>query len=257
LPPHSYRQRLSRRCSFVVLSGLIFSVSACAGSSVSPASPSSSPTPRVTASSHSSEPALASPLAGSYAALGASETYGIGAVPRTDGYAYLVAKGLHARHFVDVGIPGTTLDQGFDTELAGALSARPALCTVFFGVNDIRAGVPRSTFVQDLHDLVATLRQAHVQVVIIGIPDLSKVPAVAHLHISGIHSIVSSWNAGMLQVARQTGAHFLDLRRYDAELASHPNYVSSDGLHPSNAGHARLAHVVVAAVMHAGLWRAS
>jgi acyl-CoA thioesterase I len=255
LPPLSYRQRLSRCCSFLVLSGLIFSVSACAGGSVSPASPS--PTPGVTASSHSTEPALAPPLAGSFAALGASETYGIGAAPRTDGYAYLVAKSLHARHFVDVGIPGTTLDQGYDTELAGALSARPALCTVFFGVNDIRAGVSRATFVQDLHDLVATLRQAHAQVVIIGIPDLSKVPAVAHLHISGIHSIVSSWNAGMLQVARQTGAHFLDLRHYDAELASHPNYVSSDGLHPSNAGHARLAQVVVSAVTHAGLWRAS
>jgi lysophospholipase L1-like esterase len=194
-------------------------------------------------------------MPGSYAALGASETYGMGAAPRTAGYAYLVAHALHTRRFVDVGIPGTTLNQGYEAELASALAIRPSLCTVFFGVNDLRAGVTRDAFLQDLHDLVATLRSTHAQVVVVGIPDLSHVPAVARLHISNLRGIVASWNEGMARVARQTGAHFLDLRQYSAELASHRGYVAADGLHPSNAGHARLAQVVVATIRQDRLWR--
>ena len=48
------------------------------------------------------EPSLAAPLPGSYAALGASETYGVGAAPHTRGYAYQIAHALRAQQFVDV-----------------------------------------------------------------------------------------------------------------------------------------------------------
>ena len=214
-----------------------------------------SPTATAPPSARSGENSLAPPRTGAYAALGASETYGIGATPNTDGYAYLVAKSLHARHFVDVGIPGTTVADGYDAELTNALAIRPQLCTVFFGVNDIRAGVSRSAFTQNLHDLVATLRQARCRVLIIGIPDLAHVPAVAHSNIGDLGGIVTSWNNGMREVARQTGSSFLDLRQFSAELAFHPEYIAADGLHPSNAGHARLAQVVAAAVRQDGLWK--
>jgi acyl-CoA thioesterase-1 len=252
VPSFSHLSWLRHGFPLLLLPCLIAVVSACATSGSS-----SPPTPIPTASSSArvTAPKLAPPLHGSYAALGASETYGIGAVPHTNGYAYLVAHALHTRHFVDVGIPGATLDQAYETELANALAIRPALCTVFFGVNDLRGGVTRDAFLQDLHDLVATLRSTRAQVIIVGIPDLAHVPAVAHLHIANLRSIVSAWNSGMAQVARQTGAHFLDLRQYSAELASHRAYVASDGLHPSNAGHARLAQVVVATVRQDRLWR--
>lgn len=203
------------------------------------------------------EPRLAPPLPGSYAALGASETYGVGATPHTNGYAYQVARALHATRFVDVGIPGTTLDAGYNAELTSALAIRPSLCTVFFGINDLRAGVTLDAYMQNLHDLVATLRQAHAQVLIVGLPDVSKLPAVEQTHIGGLQEIVSSWNAGIEKVARQTGAHVLDLRQYDAELAAHPDYIAPDGLHPSNRGHTRLAQVVLSTVRQAHLWRTS
>jgi lysophospholipase L1-like esterase len=215
-------------------------------------SPTSTPSPTAAPT----EPALASALPGSYAALGASETYGVGATPHTHGYAYQVARQLHARHFLDLGIPGTTLDAGYDTELTRALDIRPSFCTVFFGVNDLRAGITKQGFVRELYDLVASLRRAHAQVLIIGIPDLSLLPAVAQLHIGDLRQIVASWNAGMRQVAVRTGAHFLDLNAYSHDLAAHPNYVAADGLHPSNAGHTRLAQVVLATVRQEHLWTA-
>jgi acyl-CoA thioesterase-1 len=199
---------------------------------------------------------LAPPLAGSYVALGASETYGVGAIPHTSGYAYLVAHALHARSFIDTGIPGTTLNSGYQSELTTALNARPQLCTVFFGVNDFRGGVSRSSFLSDLHDLVVTLRQAHAEVIIIGIPDVSLLPAVRRQHISGLHEIVTSWNAGMRRVARQTGSRYLNLDAFAGVLASHPGYIAQDGLHPSTAGHARLAGIVLGAIRTWHLWKA-
>jgi len=215
--------------------------------------PSASVSPAAVTSSR--EPSLAPPLAGSYAALGASDTYGVGAVPHTAGYAYLVARALHARHFVDAGIPGATVSSGYQSELTAALNTRPSLCTVFFGVNDVRAGVTRADFLRNLHDLVATLRQARAQVLIVGFSDLSQVPAVARAHIGGVSQITAAWNAGMRRIARQTGAHFVDLSRFGAEIARHPNYIAADGLHPSTAGHRRIAQVVIAAIRQAGLWR--
>lgn len=232
--------------TFLLLSGLIVALTACGAPG---ASRSATPAP--------TEPTLAPPLPASYAALGASETYGMGAAPHTKGYAYLVAHVLGARHFVDTGIPGTTLDAGYDTELTDALAIRPSLCTVFFGFNDLRSGVQRGPYLRDLRDLVGALRQAHAQVLIIGLPDVSLLPAVRKAQIGGVRAIITSWNSGMATVARRTGAHFLDLSQgqFNAELAAHPNYISSDGLHPSNLGYARLAQIVAAAIRHDGLWR--
>src|SRR5947209_11029311 len=121
------------------------------------ATDSASPDASSRAVSTPTEPALAAPLPGSYAALGASETYGVGAAPHIRGYAYQVAHALGATHFVDEGIPGATLNASYETELTNALAIRPALATVFFGYNDLAQRVSRSAFLRDLHDLAVTL----------------------------------------------------------------------------------------------------
>jgi acyl-CoA thioesterase I len=227
---------------------LIFplTIAACGSSR---AIPVPTATPRAVSAS------LLPPLPHSYAALGASETFGTGAVPHTRGYAYLLAKALRARTFVDTAIPGAPLPSAYETELTNALTARPALCTVFFGFNDLRTGVTRAVFLEDLRDLSATLRRAGARVLIIGLPDLSIFPAVASFHLPGVRTTILSWNAGMKAVAHQTGAQYMDLTRFDTQLRAHPEYLSSDGLHPSNRGYARLAHYVLQTIRHDRLWR--
>jgi lysophospholipase L1-like esterase len=198
------------------------------------------------------QPKLAPAHAGTYVALGASETYGTGAEPHTNGYAYRVARSLHVRRFLDLGIPGTTLDAAYQTELTRALASHPSLCTVFFGVNDLRAGVTEKNFTLELHDLVSTLQRGGARVLIIGMPDLAQLPAARAFPDAG--SISARWNAGMMRVAHSSGAGFLNLSHFSHELAAHPEYIAPDGLHPSNAGHARLAHVVLAAIRADRLW---
>lgn len=239
---------MAHRCLIVlcVFALLLFST-ACGSSLATSAKPSNTqPLP--------TEPALDPPVARSYAALGASETYGVGVVPRSKSYPYLVKQDLQAAHFVDVGIPGATLGAGYETELSRALTIRPSFATVLFGTNDILAGYTRSVFLQDLRDLVLTLRQAHVQVLIVGLPDLSYFPRVQRAHIPGVHTLITSWNAGMQTVARQTGARFLDLASYSQIFARHPEYITADGLHPGNKAHARLAQLIVAEARRDHLW---
>ena len=189
-----------------------------------------------------------------YAALGASETFGIGASPITQGYAYRLRDdlGLSAASFVDAGIPAATLGDAYETELANALAIRPTVCTVFFGVNDIRAGVPLARFTSDLTDLVATLRRARSRVLVIGIPDLTDLPALQSIGGAELVRLTRQWNTAMRQVASATGAGFLDLGGLSQELAAHPEDVAPDGLHPSNLGHARLAEVILSALRAQG-----
>jgi len=243
--PPIFRRHLTPAALLTVLAVLL-----CGCVPLSNSTQPAAPTPQPT------EPSLAPPVPHAYAALGASETYGVGARPFGKGYAYLVAHALRAHPFVDVGIPGTTLDQGYQTELTSALNIRPALCTVFFGVNDVRAGVSLSVFLRDLLDLTSTLRQAHARVLIIGMPDLSLLPATRKSNIGGLGQLSARWNHGMKRVARQTGSNFLDLAAYTRLIALHPLYISSDGLHPSNQGHAALARVVAQTIQNGSLWNA-
>jgi lysophospholipase L1-like esterase len=242
---------LAHRCLTVPFVFTVLLLSTACGSSKASSSNPTRPQPLPT------EPTLAPPLPGSYAALGASETYGVGVAPRTDSYPYLVKNALRARRFVDVGIPGATLSAGYEEELSRALTIRPSFVTVLFGTNDILAGYSRGTFLRDLRDLALTLRQAHVEVLIVGLPDLSYFPRVQRAHIPGVHALVTSWNSGMKTVARQTGAHFLDLASYSKELARHPEYITPDGLHPGNKAHARLAQLILAQIHRDHLWRAA
>jgi lysophospholipase L1-like esterase len=219
------------------------------GTSGAPPAPTAAPQPTPTIRAY-----VARPIPGTYVALGASETFGIGAQPITDGYAYLLSRRLHARHFIDAGIPGATLSQGYNAELAQALNARAALCTLFFGTNDLRAGIPRNDFLSDLRDFIVTLRRSGARVLVIGLPDIAELPAVKKLHMPDVVGIVRSWNQGMASVSRETGATFLDLGPFGHELAKHPEYIASDGLHPSNAGHRRIAQLVLQTIRARHLW---
>ena len=249
--PHGPRRRRAsawQRTRALLLTGCALALAAC-GSSSPPSNASTSGSPDAVGASPTVSGARLA-----YAALGASETYGIGASPITLGYAYRVRDALHLGEttFADVGIPAATLADAYQPELTSALSIQPTLCTVFFGANDLRDRVPLSQFTSDLQDLVSTLRRAGAHVLIVGLPDLGRLPALRASGIANLAEISAQWNGAMAQVASTTGSAFLALDAYTSEIAAHPEDIAPDGLHPSNQGHARLATIILAA-LHA--WR--
>ena len=175
-----------------------------------------------------------------YVALGASDSVGVGAtVPERESWVAV----LHARlpegsRLVNLGVSGSLLRQALDQQLPVALDAGPDLVTVWLAVNDLNARVPLERYAADLDTLLRALRERTDATILVGnVPDMSTLPAAARMNLEPI----PRWNAAIEEIVARNGAHLVELRDAWRELAEHPEYVSSDGFHPSTAGYARLA----------------
>ena len=175
-----------------------------------------------------------------YVALGASDSVGVGAtLPERESWVAV----LHARlpsgsRLVNLGVSGSLLRQALDQQLPVALDADPDLVTVWLAVNDLNARVPLDRYAADLDTLLRSLREGTDATILVGnVPDLSTLPAAARMNLAP----VPRWNAAIEEVVARHGAQLVDLRDAWREVAEHPEYVSSDGFHPSTAGYVRLA----------------
>ena len=187
-----------------------------------------------------SQPASAGARPLTYVALGASDSVGVGAtVPERESWV----AALHARlpdgsRLVNLGVSGSLLRQALDQQLPVALDADPDLVTVWLAVNDLNARVPLDRYTADLDALLGALREHTDAVILVGnVPDLSALPAAGRMNLQPI----PRWNAQIEEVVARNGAQLVDLGDAWREVAEHPEYVSSDGFHPSTAGYARLA----------------
>lgn len=188
-----------------------------------------------------------------YVALGASDAVGTGAErPSDEGWVPLVHAGLPSgTELVNLGINGATLDDVLRLELPVALGARPRWVTIWPGVNDLRHGVPRETFADQLDTLLGALNTAGVdQVVVLNVPDLRPLPAFSGVDPVRLDATVARWNAVIAEAAARHGALLVDLRTNAPELVHHPEYVSGDGFHPSSLGYRRIADLTLEAIHH-------
>lgn len=197
-----------------------------------------------------------------YAALGASETAGVGTDdPARQSFPQDLYQRLpRSAVLYNFGIPGETTAAALNDELPPALSARPTLVTVWFNVDDMVAGVAAADYQDRLDRLVAALRQGGAaKVLIANTPRLEQLPVYAACRSPSERSVrcplgnvtlpppeqldalVTAYNAAMTAVAERHEAVIVDLFGQTALLTQHPEYVSSDGFHPSAQGAAAIA----------------
>ena len=200
-----------------------------------------------------------------YAALGASETYGIGAEDR---YRQAWPQVFYndslpsSAVLYNFGIPSATTAQALKDELPAALAVRPTVATVWLNVNDLVQGVSPSDYAAQLRQLVHALRRGgKARVLVANIPDLRQLPAYkaclpnapdtgascllpsGPLPSSGpIVDLINAYNQAIAQVTAQEGATLVDLNAQSASIAQHPEWISSDGFHPNAAGYLAVAH---------------
>jgi lysophospholipase L1-like esterase len=217
-------------CRSLLLGGLLLvSLVSCAPAGRSVLSPGKSTTPVPTLT---------------YVAIGASDAFGIGTDdPDRESWPTILSEllGPHV-HLINLGIPGEVVSQARLMELPVALAANPGIITVWLAVNDLADGVTLVTYRQQLQSLLTSLRQGtHARIFVGNIPDLTLLPHFADYDPVTLTTEVEQWNAAIATVCRVTGATLVDIYSAWADLADHPEYISSDGFHPSAMGARELA----------------
>jgi lysophospholipase L1-like esterase len=185
-----------------------------------------------------------------YVALGASDSVGVGAtVPERESWPAVLRQRLPVgSRLVNLGVSGSLLRQALDQQLPVALESNPDLVTVWLAVNDYGARVPLEPYRADLDRLLAELRgKTRASILVGNIPDLSTIPAASRFDLR----FVDGWNAAIEETVRRHDTQLVDLRATWQEVREHPEYISSDGFHPSTVGYRRLADVFYAAAAEA------
>ena len=184
-----------------------------------------------------------------YVALGASDAVGVGASdPNTTAYVpRLIAHLPRPYSALNLGVSGYTIQQALANELPQALAAHPTLVTVWLIGNDFRQCTPLANYGRDLDTLLGQLQtKTKAQVFVANVPDMSLLPAIRSgssnlgaclrgRDSAQIRALVSQWNTVIAASVAKHHAVLVDL--YHSDLASHPEYVSRDGFHPSDAGY--------------------
>ncbi|MBA3823938.1 MAG: hypothetical protein H0X24_08585 [Ktedonobacterales bacterium] len=185
-----------------------------------------------------------------YVAVGASDAYGVGTdAPAYQSWPSVLAGQLSANtHLVNLGIPGATVAEAQRTEVPIAVTTHPNVITVWLALNDYAAQVPLATYRAQLSALLTTLAATGARVFVGNMPDLTLLPYFAERAQTQLHADVSTWNDAIESVIAATGTHLVDIHADFAELATHPEYLSNDGLHPSTEGAQRLAAYFATAI---------
>jgi lysophospholipase L1-like esterase len=187
-----------------------------------------------------------------YAAIGASDAFGVGTDdPKTDAWPVVLARSLGVVYrLVNLGIPGATVELAARDELPIALDVQPDVITVWLAANDLDTGVPLPTYRSQLQALLHALATGtHARIYVGNLPDLTLVPYFAHRNRDTLASQVRKWNGAIATVCAEEHVSLVDLYSTWTELAGHPEYIGSDGFHPSTAGAARLADLFAIAIV--------
>lgn len=208
----------------------------------------------------------ASPPPVVYAAVGASETAGIGAQdPARQAWPtvlYVTALPPTAVYY-NLGVPGETTQAALAAELPAALSARPSLVTVWLNVDDLAAGVAVEDYEARLGQLVHALRRGGAaRVLVANTPYLDRLPVYLACRAGAapcpfahgvpapadLNAEVDAYNAAIARVVGRESAVLVDLHARGEVPDAHPDWVGADGFHPSAAGHAAIAATFAAAL---------
>jgi len=261
-PASRFAYRSTSRLAALALLALLAALLlvACGGGAPSSGPPGSGariPSQRATAIASTAiastaSSATAAPATVSYVAIGASDAIGVGTSdPAHEGYVPRIITRLpSSAHALNLGVSGITIHPSLTQELPDALTAHPTLITVWMVGNDFRQCTPLPRYSADLDNMLGQLEQTGAKVFVANAPDMSQLPyfkagapgggaCVAGATTAQVRALALQWNAAIDPIIAKHHAVLVNL--FVSDLASHPEYVSGDGFHPSSLGYARLA----------------
>ncbi|MGF1476245.1 MAG: SGNH/GDSL hydrolase family protein [Geminicoccaceae bacterium] len=180
-----------------------------------------------------------------YTAIGASDAFGIGAVPITDGYVFRIEDALERDGsevaLINLGIPAANTDRiNGAVHIFTKTGVRANLVTVWVGANDLIDGVDVDDFEDELEELLDRVQKGMEAVVVIAnIPDLTELPRFQTEPDPDVTlERVEAYNDVIEEAADDRDIPVVELFAEDIgdELVS-----DVDGFHPNNAGHQEIA----------------
>lgn len=181
-----------------------------------------------------------------YVALGDSASAGFG-VASGAGYVDRVFARLRggdpAARLVNLARNGATSEDLRASQVDAAVAARPTVCSLCVGGNDLWRGVEPARFGRNLEAIADRLDRARCPVILGTLPNLAHAPAAGlaerflGIGRAQIEDRIAAFNARVRRVAVDHSYALVDLFG-EARLVDHPEYFAADGFHPSAAGHA-------------------
>jgi acyl-CoA thioesterase I len=176
-----------------------------------------------------------------YVALGDSTGAGVGA--RDGGYVVRLFKQIEERRpgskLINLCVSGADTDDLVRAQLDQAVAANPDLVTVGIGINDIGHGLTLDQFSKNYEQILSTLKEkTRARIVVTNIPDISSAPRIPGPARGQYQRQIVQFSQRLEEIAARHGMTVFDIYTITTqELASHPEYFSSDGFHPSDAGY--------------------
>lgn len=180
-----------------------------------------------------------------YVAIGASDTFGTGTDDPyhqswPDDLVNLLGGNVH---LTNLGVPSMTVHVALTTELPVALDEHPNLVTIWLAVNDLATNVSLQSYSHDLNTLLSRLQAAEPQarIAVGNVPDLTSVPFFHSDDPVLLRQRIQMYNTKIASLVQQHHVTLVDLSGQGYNLQTYPQYISSDGLHPSAEGYQKLA----------------
>ena len=187
----------------------------------------------------SETPMITGPIV--YVALGDSTGSGVGA--REGGYVLRLFKRIEERRagskLNNLCVSGATTEDVLRGQLARGVAANPDLITVGIGINDIGHGFTLDQFSRNYEQILTTLKErTRARIIVTNLPDISSAPRIPGAMRNQYQQQIAQFSRRLEEIASRHGVAVFDIYTITTEeLASHPEYFSSDGFHPSDAGY--------------------
>jgi acyl-CoA thioesterase I len=176
-----------------------------------------------------------------YVALGDSTGSGVGA--REGGYvARLFRRIVEHRpesRLNNLCVSGATTEDVLRDQLEQGVAMNPDLVTLGIGINDIGQGLALDQFSSNYEEIISTLKQkTRAEIVVTNIPDFSSAPGIPGSLRNEYQRRIVLYSQRLEEIANRHGVTVFDIYTItNKELASHPEYFSHDGFHPSDEGY--------------------
>jgi lysophospholipase L1-like esterase len=180
-----------------------------------------------------------------YLGLGASDATGVGAIPISEGYVYLISRELDQRmpgvFLINLGVPGARIDLIKEqVRVAKQLRTKADLVTLWTGTNDLVNGDDPKRFQEDLRALLGMVKDDISRTIVVGnVPNLTKLPRfLANPSMAVTTARIDAFNRAIAEETRSVGGSLVDLH---ASPVRDDLVFDVDGFHPNNAGHREIA----------------